>query len=191
MKFTQNYYAHSSIFAKSSKEDLRAFYRAFIENVPYSLDELFGLIWKTEGFSKWPASFHENSLPALGEWMKSALQILSPEGMLLPSPKSPEWQGLKTSAWDFSDRSREMIVAVGMYYGEIMVRNNPGVTWVHLLENKKSADFGQPVIGGEVRRIINPVRVATSFSFGIVDGSESSDGLLLAYRFWRDNLLKS
>jgi len=185
MKFTQNYCAHSAVFFRVDEAGLQEFYEGFMENLPYSLDELFGKIWRTPGFSEWETSFREESLLQLADWLQISLERVP---LSVGAENAPNQQSL---LWDFTDASREIIVATGMYYGEVMVRQNPGVSWIHFLKGKSMADYGQPVIGGAVQRIINPVRVVTSFAFGVMDGSESRNGLLSAYEFWKKNILKS
>ncbi|WP_343606832.1 hypothetical protein [Roseateles sp.] len=191
MKFTQNYYAHSAVFFEIDKAGLQEFYRGFMANLPYSLDELFGKIWRTPGFSEWEASFREESLLQLADWLQISLEGVDSSNEVRKAPIPSHLCNQQPPLWDFTDASREIIVATGMYYGEVMVRQNPGVSWIHFLKGKSMADYGQPVIGGEVRRVINPVRVATSFAFGIMDGSESRNGLLSAYEFWKQKILKN
>lgn len=190
MKFTQNYYAHSAVFSRLNKAGLSEFYEGFMANLPYCLDELFGKIWRTSGFSEWDANFAESSLSHLADWLQISLEALDTSGNSMRAPIPLHLYNQNPPLWDFTDESREIIVAVGMYYGEVMVRQNPGVSWVHFLKGKSMADYGQPVISGSVLYAINPVRVATSFAFGVMDGSESRDGLLNAYEFWKKNILK-
>lgn len=191
MKFTPNYYAHSAVFFEVDKAGLREFYEGFMAALPYSLDELFAKIWRTPGFSDWEANFHEKSLLRLADWLQCSLEGEDVSGNARKAPIPPELCNAQPPLWDFTDASREIIVAAGMYYGEVMVRRNPGAAWVHFLKGKSMADYGQPVIGGAVRRVINPVRVATSFAFGVMDGSESRNGLLDAYAFWAQRILVS
>lgn len=189
MKFNQNYYAHSAVFSKLDKSGLKEFYSGFISNLPYSLDELFGKIWNTSEFSEWEANFREDSLPRLADWLHIALEATDTSGKKWRAPIPLHLCNQNPPLWDLTDASREIIVAVGMYYGEIMVRQNPGVSWMHFLKSKSMADYGQPVISGSVLYPINPVRVATTFAFGVMDGSESRNGLLSAYEFWKHKIL--
>ncbi|WP_431263008.1 hypothetical protein ACQ859_23490 [Roseateles chitinivorans] len=190
MKFTANYHPHSAVFAQMSKDGLQEFHEGFLSNVPYCLDELFRRVWQSPEFLRWQADFSAASLTGLVRWLRTALRIVDRAGCEGPLPLAGQ-QLESSSGVDFTDESRQLIVAAGMYYGEVMVRQSAGVRWEQSLRSRKDADFGQAVISGDVVRPINPVRVLTSVAFGLMNGTESDDGLRCAFSFWQENIAGS
>lgn len=90
----------------------------------------------------------------------------------------------KVEADLLSDQEKSLAVMVGMYYGDVAVRNNPELSWVQLKGSKKEADYGQPVISGPGLLPTNPVRISNAFACGIADGSRSGSRLRETYEYW-------
>lgn len=181
MKFTTAYTPVTTAFALMTKKELSDFYEGFILNVPYCLDELIQSVWQTPGFDSWRADFSPESLGALGEWFaiklkktKSSSDAVQFSTVAQASPAD----------WDLTDEEKSSAVKVGMYYGEVAIRNHPLLSWMQLKGSKKLADYGQPVIGGPGIIPTNPVRVANAFAWGIADGSRTGSRLQETYDSW-------
>lgn len=166
----------TSAFASAASNELKRFYAEFTLNKPYCLDELIQTVWQTPRYEQWSADFSRESLDALGEWFAAWIRSV---------------ETVKDAAvGDMSDEEKALAVAVGMYYGEVAVRNNPQLGWHQLKGNKKQADFGQPVISDSGKLPTNPVRVAHAFAIGIADGSKTAGQLRQTYDYWMQ-LIKS
>ena len=160
----------TTAFASAASNELERFYAGFMLNKPYCLDELIQTVWQTPGYEQWSADFSRASLDALGEWFAARIRNV---------------ETLKNAAvGDLSDEEKALAVAVGMYYGEVAVRNNPQLGWHQLKGNKKQADYGQPVISESGKLPTNPVRVAHAFACGIADGSKAAVRLRETYDYW-------
>ena len=184
MNFTTAYTPVTTAFASMSAKELNGFYEGFMLNKPYCLDELIQAVWQTPGYEDWCADFSPESLDLLAEWL--AFQMtkvnLSSKGGTLADDSVASAAGVEVS--DMSDEERSLAVLVGMYYGEVAVRNNPLLTWSQLKGNKKQADYGQPVISASGKLPTNPVRVVNAFACGLADGSRTSARLRETYDYW-------
>ena len=56
---------------------------------------------------------------------------------------------------------------VGMYFGQVVLKNLPGTRWDQVLKNKKDADYGQPVIMGFGAAPLNPVWILVTTAYGV------------------------
>ena len=166
----------TTAFASAAPNELERFYAGFMLNKPYCLDELIQTVWQTPGYEQWSAGFSRESLDALGEWFAARIRNV---------------ETVKDAAvGELSDEEKALAVAVGMYYGEVVVRNNPQLGWHQLKGNKKQADYGQPVISDSGKLPTNPVRVAHAFASGITEGSKTAGQLGQTYDYWMQ-LIKS
>lgn len=166
----------TTAFASAASNELERFYAGFILNKPYCLDELIQTVWQTPGYEQWGADFSRESLDALGEWFAARIRNV---------------ETVKDAAGgDLSDEVKSLAVAVGMYYGEVAVRNNPQLGWHQLKGHKKQADFGQPVISDSGKLPTNPVRVAHAFASGLAEGSKTAGQIRQTYDYWMQ-LIKS
>lgn len=181
MKFTTIYSPVTTAFALMTKKELSDFYDEFIQSVPYCLDELIQTVWQTPGFDSWSADFSPESLDALGEWFATKIQKTD-----LSSEKARCSISGQVSpvAWDLTDEEKSLAVKVGMYYGEVAIRNHSSLSWMQLKGSKKLADYGQPVIAGLGSFSTNPVRVANAFAWGIADASRVGSRLRETYDYW-------
>lgn len=159
----------TSAFAAATPNDLKVFFDAFMLNKPYCLDELIQSVWQTLGYEQWGADFSPESLDALGEWFAARVR-----------ERAQSSSAVETG----SEEVVSLAVAVGMYYGEVAVRNNPPLGWHALNGSKRQADYGQPVVSSAGNLPTNPVRVAQAFASGIADGSKAAGRLRQTYDYW-------
>ncbi len=186
MMHTTAYTPVTTAFASMTTKELDAFYEWFMLNKAYCLDDLIQAVWQTPGYEDWRADFSPKSLDILAEWLefKMAKLNLSSKGSTLAEGSAASAAGDEVS--DISDEEKSLTVLVGMYYGEVTVRNNARLTWSQLKGNKKQADYGQPVISASGTLPTNPVRVINAFVCGLADGSRTSGRLRETYDYWME-----
>lgn len=186
MMHTTAYTPVTTAFASMTTKELDAFYEWFMLNKPYCLDDLIQAIWQTPGYEDWRADFSPESLGLLAEWLASQMTKVnrSSKGSTLAEGSAASAAGDTVSI--ISDEERSLTVLVGMYYGEVAVRNNARLTWSQLKGNKKQADYGQPVISASGTLPTNPVRVINAFACGLADGSRTSARLRETYDYWME-----
>ncbi len=186
MKFTTSCSPATMAFTSMKKEDLNSFYAWFMTNLPYCIEELMQLVRSTTGFERWNPDYSVGSLGALGEWFATKVQKRDLTQAEIEQIKSRLTKPTDVGTWDLSDQTKSLAVYVGMYYGQVAIENNPGLKWEQQLGSKNLADFGQPVVTGSHAISINPVRVASSFAFGLIDGTKKSDQLRKYYEYWAE-----
>lgn len=182
--FTTNYSPTTTAFSSMAKEDLDDFYRWFMINLPHCMEELMQLVRSTPEFESWNPDYSPDSLDVLGDWLatKAKKRELTQYGMTMLESRMPCPVGVPS--WDLTEETKSLSVYVGMYYGQVALQNNPSLKWAQALQDKRMADFGQPVLAGPGTIPINPVRVANSFACGLVDGSKTGSNLRKAYEYW-------
>jgi len=166
------------------KIKLKEFYQWFMTSLPYCIEELMQLVANTPGFENWNADDSPNSLNGLGAWFATKVKKREFAPDEVEAIKNKLMRPVKFSAWDLTDETKSLALYVGMYYGEVALKNNPLLKWEQLLSSKKFADYGQPILNGVGVVPINPVRVAHSIAYGFVDGAKDGKELRKAYDCW-------
>ena len=184
MEFTTAYTPVTEIFSSMTAKELNNFYERFILDMPYCLDELIQAVWQTRGYENWSADFSPESIDMLAEWFASRIHKVRISSKVSEIESDSIAGPADSSALDLSEEEMSLAVLVGMYYGEVAVRNNPELNWSQLKGNKKQADYGQPVISASGTLPTNPVRVAHAFACAIADGSKTSGRLRETYDYW-------
>ena len=184
MEFTIAYTPVTDSFFSMNSKELNSFYDLFMLNKPYCLDELIQAVWHTPGYESWNADFSPESLDGVAEWLASRIykEQLSSTVNETGNDSIAGTADLNTPV--LSEEAMSLAVLVGMYYGEVAVRNNPELSWSQLKGNKKQADYGQPVISASGSLPTNPVRVAHAFACAIADGSKTLGRLRETYNYW-------
>jgi hypothetical protein len=183
-QFTTSYSPTTTVFASMAKEDLDHFYQWFMTNLPYCIEELMQLVRSTPGFESWNPDYSPCSLDSLGEWFTAKAKRRDLTQDEVDAVKKRTISPVEIPSWDLTEETKSLSVYVGMYYGEVALQNNPALKWEQPLENKKMADFGQPVVAGPGVVPINPVRVANAFACGLVSGTKVGGNLRKAYDYW-------
>jgi hypothetical protein len=180
-----NYSPNSAVFLEMDKKKLKEFYQWFMLSLPYCIEELMQLIANTPGFESWEADDSPKSLDVLGAWFATKVEKRDFTSEEIEAIKSKQTKLVEFTSWDLTDETKSLALYVGMYYGEVVLRNNPLVKWEQLLSARKFADYGQPILNGVGVVPINPVRVAHSVAREfITDGKKGGGELRKAYDYW-------
>ena len=168
------------------KKKLEEFYQWFMASLPYCIEELMQLVANTQGFENWEADDSPSSLDGLGAWFATKVKKRDYTLEEIESIKNsfkPEFQ-IDFVTWDLTDETKSLALYVGMYYGEVALKNNSLLKWEQCLGSKKMADYGQPILNGEGIVPMNPVGVAHSIAFGLLDGTKDGGALRKGYDYW-------
>jgi hypothetical protein len=179
-----NYSPNSGAFSGMDKRKLKDFYEWFMKSLPYCIEELMQLVVSTPGFESWEADDSPNSLDGLGAWFAAKVERREFTSEEIQAIKSKLIKPIEFATWDLTDETKSFALYVGMYYGEVALKNNPQLTWEQLLGSKKAADYGQPILNGVGVVPINPVRVAHSIAYGFAEGKRDGSELRRAYDHW-------
>lgn len=177
-----------------SKEDLTAFYKWFMDIMPTCLQELTQAVKQTQGYENWEPDASIESLEVLGNWFATQVEtrkLTDTEIQNIKSQLDSKFP-IEIQKWDLTEATQSMTIRVGMYYGQVALKNRPLTKWEQQkLHGKiKMADHGQPVLTGPDAVPINPVGVAQSFAYGCADGTKTGKNLRDAYENWSKLVMK-
>ncbi|KGW18140.1 hypothetical protein X896_6230 [Burkholderia pseudomallei ABCPW 1] len=184
MKFTSHYSPTTRHFSSMGKAELKEFYESFMSNLPYCIEELMQLVRSTPKFEDWSADYSIESLEDLGVWYAGKVEKRALTPSEIQSIQKEMTRPVEIQNWVLTDETMALAVRIGMYYGEVALKNNSLLNWQQQMGSKKLADFGQPVIVGPGAVPLNPVRVANSFAHGLLEGTKTGRQLRDAYDYW-------
>ncbi|BEV71197.1 hypothetical protein THUN1379_06790 [Paludibacterium sp. THUN1379] len=179
-----SYSPNSRYFIGMNKIELKDFYQWFMASLPYCIEELMQLVMNVNGFENWNADDSPESLDVLGSWFVTQVAKRDFNPQELSSIEDSVGKSVDFSKWELTEKTKSLAFYVGMYYGEVAVKNRLGAKWGQSVSNKSNADYGQPIISGEGILPINPVRVAHSIACRVVDGNADGTSLRKAYDYW-------
>jgi hypothetical protein len=194
MIFTINYTTDPAGFWAMSPKDLADFYQWFMGIMPTCLQELNKAVKQTPGYENWQPDASIESLGVLGDWLATQVEIrkLTDAEIHRVKDQLDSKFPIEIQDWVLTDATQAMTVRVGMYYGQVALKNRPSTRWEQqkLHRKTKMADHGQPVLTAPGAVPINPVRVAQSVAYGIADGSKTGKRLREAYEYWAKSVMK-
>jgi hypothetical protein len=167
-------------FGEMSKPELREYYRWFLQMIPSRIAELTGAVKRTPGFEDWKSDFSPSSLDALGNWFGTQVETRArtEEELDELAAKLP----LGVSNRELTNRTISLCVDIAMYLSQIVLQNNSALKWDQNRRAKKYIDYGQPVLVGFIDKIpINPVRVISTFAYGLNDKTYTGNRLREIY----------
>jgi len=175
----------SDDFAKLTKDQLWAYAKWFHEVMPARLQMLKDVVTSTPGFESWPADFKPASLADLGRWClgTAASRKRSAQEMAELGRQSP-FQ-IEHSQAELTDETISIALDTGMYLGEVVIKSIPGTHWGQDMSSRRSIDYGHPVVMGFDKECLNPVRMCTTMSYGMLSGHRGANDLCEIYEIWQ------
>jgi hypothetical protein len=171
-------------FKERSKEDLKNYWEWFHSALPERITELTRAVNRTPGFHAWKSDATPESLGLLGEWFRGQVETTQ-ETM----EESEEVKARLTflaglSEEELTIKTFSLAVDVGMYFGQVILKNVPGTRWDQPVRNKNFADYGQPVIMGCGTVPLNPVRIAVTLAYAFAANEQPANRLRALYDVW-------
>ncbi|MCC7171885.1 MAG: hypothetical protein IT459_15680 [Planctomycetes bacterium] len=149
-------------------------YGAWFHDVaPARVQELTRAVTTTPGFESWLPDNTPASLGMLSRWFagQAELRQLTPTevGRLTAAAHIPG----TVPQTDLTERTYSLAFDIGMYFSQVALSSIPGVRWTQQCDERRDADFGQPVLIGFGRSSLNPVRIARVHARRLLDGKPS------------------
>ena len=148
--------------------------------------QLTALVRASPGFQIWRPDYSPLSLESLGDWyagqVETRLRTQEEINHIADAQKFPAL--LSISERTLSERTLSLSIDVGMYFGQVMIKNHPTVKWEHYLPGKRFADHGQPVLTGFGRMPLNPVRIAQTTAHAVAAENPRYKTLRQLYDYW-------
>jgi hypothetical protein len=170
-------------FREMSPQELTAYNDWFHSVVEDRVAILEREVRATPALAGWAADRSPASIDALGPWFASQVETR-------PRTASEKDAVLSTAPWvsvpdhELTNRTFSLAYDVGIYFGLCVLAARPAAAWDQPLDNKKFADYGQPVVTGLGPVPLNPIRIAVTFAYGIAGGQKQGAGLRQLFDTW-------
>lgn len=151
-----------------NEEELKDYYRWFLDILPTRIDILERSIKSTPGFESFNADFSVNSLEKIGQWAKKKLRK-------------------KFFRKSLTTESYSVAVDMGMYFAKTMINNLDGVKWHHSIDvRRNTADYGQPVLANFEPASCNPIRLLIVYCYDLVENKKTEKDLEKLFYIWKE-----
>ena len=145
-------------FQSKTKEELKLYAKWFEENKESRLQELIKAVKTTKGYENWEADYSPESLKMLGKWFEENVETekLSEEEYKEKRAAVPDEIEIKD--WDITIKTRSLAVDIGIYFGEVFIKNHEGLKWEQYFSRSKyDMDKGHMVIKGFGKTRLNSI----------------------------------
>jgi len=171
------------------KEELRSYYRWFLDQIPERIPELEKAVSETPRYERWRADATPSSLGDLGEWFVGQVETRPRTEEELAEMKRDSPYPIDVEPDELTNRTFSLAMDIGMYLSQVLMKNIPALRWDHPLGSPKFVDYGQPVLRGSGRVAMNPVRLMVTLAYGIARKTQSAHRLRELYDIWSHNLV--
>jgi hypothetical protein len=160
-------------FRERSKSELETYRTWFHRVSPERIAELAKAVQSTRGFEDWKPDLTPESLETLGRWFDGEVKTRKKTSAEVEHARATLAFPIDVPEEELNDRTYSLAIDIGMYFGQVVLKNLPGTRWDQPLKNTKFIDYGQPVIMGFGTVPLNPVGVMVTTAFGISRGKAS------------------
>jgi hypothetical protein len=157
-------------FQEMSKQDLEAYGVWFHQVAQERVVELAKEVKRTPGYESWEPTRTRESLDVVGRWFEGQVETRKKSVGELEETRSKLTFPIDIPEEELTNKSFSLAMDLGMYFGQVVLKNLPGTRWDQALKNKSFADYGQPVIMGFGTVPLNPVRTMVTTAYGISRG---------------------
>lgn len=177
-------------FREMSKQELIKYAAWFHGIVDDRVSELEAAVRATLGYESWMATSKRESLVTLGEWFAGEVKTRPRTPEEIAELKSRGDLLVSAPEADLTNRSFSLAIDVGMYVARTFERNYQQLSWEQFLDNKKFADYGQPVLTGFGPVPLNPIRIAVTLAYGLASGKQTGRRLTEIFDYWSNQIGK-
>src|SRR6266536_3870626 len=171
-------------FREMSKQELKDYFRWFFEVLPERNGVLAEAVQRTPGFESWQPDQTPSSLDKLGEWFATQVEARKRTQEERQEITSHSAYPIEIPEDELTNRTFSLAMDVGMYLSQVLQKSHPSLRWKQTLNDKKFADYGQPVLMGFGPAPLNPVRIAVTLAYGLISKKQSGKRLRELYDYW-------
>lgn len=171
-------------FREMSKQELKDYFRWFFDVLPQRTGEVAEAVRQSPGFETWQPDETPASLDALGEWFAVQAETRQRTPDECQEIASRSSFPIEVPNEELTNRTFSLAMDIGMYLAHVLLKNFPSLRWEQPLDDKKFADYGQPVLVGFGPVPLNPVRIAVTLAYGLVSKKQSGKRLREIYDYW-------
>lgn len=170
--------------AQARKTELEKYFESFIARLADRMDELRDKVNAYSDFVDWHADLSPDSLGDLGCWFCEVVNTRARTADEMRTLRAKLPLPHEISSRELTDQTFSQSVDVGIYFAETLRKNHPTLHWTQDLANRRSIDYGYVVLTGFKGLFLNPVRIGTTYAYGIVAGELGPDRLTTLFEFW-------
>lgn len=172
------------MFREMSKKELRDYFKWFVGAIPGRTIELANALGQTPGFETWQPDGSPDSLDSLGDWLASQVQARPRTDEELQEIKSGSRYPIDVSGGELTNKTFSLAMDTGMYLSQVLLQNHPSLRWNQEFGNKRSIDYGQPVLVEFGFGPLNPVQIMVTLAYGLVEKTRTGRRLREVYDTW-------
>ena len=91
--------------------------------------------------------------------------------------------------WDITIKTRSLAVDIGIYFGEVFIKNHKGLKWEqYLTRSKYHMDKGHMVIKGFGKDVLNSIWIIYVLASGLAKKTKKGTRLYELYNVWKQDL---
>lgn len=170
---------------KLSRRELRGYFERFLAEIPFRIRLLENLVRADARFSSWSADLSSTSLIELGEWFTCHVQIRNRTAIEVHRMEDAlQLPGARVRAWELTSETFAIAHDIGVYMGEVCIRNVAGCEWTQLRGTRSQVDYGRPVLccPGLIR--VSPFGAVVTIGIEITEKREDKDALFKLCNGW-------
>ncbi len=179
-------------FNSMSKEELKGYYKWYLNIIPERMKILERAVKSTKGYEDWKADYSPDSLIKLGQWFYENVETrkLTEEEIKAVYDNSPEWfREVEIEDWELTRKTISLSIDIGMYLANVFIKNHPQVKWYHCIRcSKNNIDYGKPVLKGFGKVSFEPTNMSLVQAYSIVRGKKKGEGLRRIYDIWSKDI---
>lgn len=177
-------------FQEMSNGELIGYRQWFMSVLPERISGLEAEVRRSPSHAAWVADGSPESLQGLGDWFAGQVETRATTREEIDVVKAKLTFPVDVPGDQLTNRTFSLAMDIGMYFGQLVLKNLAGTKWDQPLQNKKFADYGQPVIVGTGSVPLNPVRIVVMLAYGLASKKRSGHQLRELYDTWTKMLLK-
>ena len=164
-------------------ETIREYGAWFRKVLPERLAELTAEISRTAKLATWEPDRSPESLRSLEIWFASQVEARPLSVLELESIQRRLTFPIELPRTTLVERTRSLATDLGMYFGEVVLRNVSGARWELVTKgSRRYVHYGQPVLKGAGKVPLNPLHVITMTAYAVADGRTAD--LADLYKMW-------
>lgn len=168
-----------------SRIELKQYFQWFIDVLPQRMDVLEDAVRRTPGFDQWCADYTPSSLAPLGHWFTTQVETRSRSEADLEKTKEQQVFPFDVAGDELTNRTFSLAMDIGMYLGQVFLKNHPSLSWTQDISDKKLIDYGQSLVSGFGSVPLNPVSIVVVLAYGLASEKKTGDRLREIYDIWQ------
>lgn len=177
-------------FCEMSKKELRDYNEWFHRIMPDRIEILASEIKSTSSYEKWKPDFSPDSLELVGEWFLAHVETRPRTQTEINNIQSRSSFSINVPEEELTNQTFSLAMDIGMYLSQVILKNHPSLRWSQPFGNKKSVDYGQPVLIDFGGMAFNPVHLMVTLAYGFSRKSKTGRRLRELYDYWSKQVSK-